>query len=146
VATTSYLEDVAGGPVTAAAFSDEDAAAAAVTLLRESGVREQDISVIARDARRADRVAGERAWRPLRKWRGMWPRVARILTRGLPKDVRKRYGRALRDGRIVVAVAAGGQPADTIAALLTQARGDLVETWWQAPAMLFAPPELAGPF
>ena len=43
MATTSYLEEAAGGMVTAAAFDDDDAAVSAVTLLRESGVREQDI-------------------------------------------------------------------------------------------------------
>ena len=56
MATTSYLEEAAGGMVTAAAFDDDDAAVSAVTLLSESGVREQDISVIARDRHRAERV------------------------------------------------------------------------------------------
>jgi hypothetical protein len=146
VATTSYLDETAGGPVTAAAFSDDDAAISAVRLLRDSGVRQQDISVIARDRKRAEHVASDRAWLPLRGWRGVMARIARVLGGGLPKDVRRRYGTALRDGRIVIAVAAGSQPADTIAALLAQTRGDLVETWWQPPTMLFAPPELAGPF
>ena len=49
MATTSYLTDVAGGPVAAAAFEDDDAAVTAVTMLRDSGVREQDISVVAAD-------------------------------------------------------------------------------------------------
>ena len=146
MATASYLEEAAGGPVTAAAFADDDAAVSAVTLLRESGVREQDISVIARDRGRAQLVAGDRAWLPLKGWRGVMARIAGMLGAGLPKDIRNRYGRALRDGKIVVAVAAGSQPADTIAVLLAQARGDLVDTWWQPPARLFAPPELAGPF
>jgi hypothetical protein len=146
VATASYLEDTAGGLVTAGAFSDDDAAVSAVTLLRESGVREQDICIIAGNHERAARVAGDRAWLPLRGWKGVMARIARYIGGGLPKDVRRRYGKALRDGKIVVAVAAGSQPADTIAVLLAQARGDLVQTWWQPPAMLFAPPELAGPF
>jgi hypothetical protein len=146
MATTSYLDEAAGGPVVAAAFDDDDAAVSAVTLLRDSGVREQDISVIARDRERAALVAGDRAWLPLKGWSGMTARIARLLSGGVPKDLRRRYGKALRSGRIVVAVAAGGQPPDTIAALLAQARGDLVETWWQRPTTLFAPPELAGPF
>ena len=57
MATTSYLEAVSGGMVAAAAFSDDDAAVQAVTLLRESGVREQDIAVLASDSHRADLVA-----------------------------------------------------------------------------------------
>ena len=146
MATTSYLEEAAGGMVTAAAFDDDDAAVSAVTLLSESGVREQDISVIARDRHRAERVAGGRAWLPLKGWSGIMARLARALNGGLPKDVRRRYDKALREGKIVVAVAAGTQPPDTIAVLLAQARGDVVETWWQRPTMLFAPPELAGPF
>jgi len=146
VATTSYLEEAAGGMVTAAAFDDDDAAVTAVTLLRESGVREQDISVIASDRHRAELVAGDRAWLPLKGWRGLMARVAALRGGGVPKDVRTRYGEALREGKIVVAVAAGSQPPDTIAALLAQSNGDLVETWWQQPTMLFAPPELAGPF
>jgi hypothetical protein len=146
MATASYLDDVAGGMVTAAAFEDDDAAVSAVTLLRESGVREQDISVIAQDRHRAELVAGGRAWLPLKGWRGLMARLAGALGRDLPRDVRKRYGNALEAGKIVVIVAAGGQPADTIAALLNQSRGDQVEQWWQPPTMLFAPPELAGPF
>ena len=62
MATTSYLEAVAGGMVAAAAFSDDDAAVQAVTLLRESGVREQDIAVLANNSKRAELVAGGRAW------------------------------------------------------------------------------------
>lgn len=151
MATTSYLEAAAGGMVSAAAFDDDDAAVQAVTLLRESGVREQDITVLAADRRRAALVAGDRAWLPYREWRGMRARLAKTLGRllpggGLPKDVRQRYGRALRSGQIVVIAAAGGQPADTIAALFEQARGSMVEQWWQPPTRLFAPPELAGPF
>src|SRR5882672_11235581 len=57
MATTSYLEAVSGGMVAAAAFSDDDAAVQAVTLLRESGVREQDITVLASDSQRAALVA-----------------------------------------------------------------------------------------
>jgi hypothetical protein len=64
----------------------------------------------------------------------------------LPREVRGRYGAELAAGRIVVIAAAGGQPADTLAALLTRAGGRLVDQWWQQPADLFAPPELAGPF
>jgi len=151
VATASYLEATAGGMVTGAAFEDDDAAVQAITLLIASGVREQDISVIATDAKRADLVAGDRAWVPFKRWRGLRALLAKILarvlpSRGLPKEVRARFGRAVGSGKIVVVAAAGGQPPDTIAALLEQARGENVEQWWQSPAYLFAPPELAGPF
>jgi heat induced stress protein YflT len=146
MATASYLEDVAGGMVTAAAFEDDDAAVSAVTSLRASGVREQDISVIAKDRHRAELVAGDRAWLPLKGWRGLMARLAARMGRDIPKQLRQRYGKALDANKIVVAVAAGGQPPDTIAALLAQSRGDQVEQWWQSPTMLFAPPELAGPF
>jgi hypothetical protein len=147
MATTSYLEAVSGGMVAAAAFSDDDAAVQAVTLLRDSGVREQDVCVIARDRQRAQLVAGERAWLPGKDWGGLRYRLRRLLPGGIvPRDVRKRYGRALAEGKIVVLAAAGGQPPDTIAALFEQARGEAVEQWWQQPTYLFAPPELAGPF
>ena len=151
MATTSYLEAMAGGMVAAAAFDDDDAAVQAVTLLRESGVREQDISVLAADPDRAALIAGDRAWIPFKKWSGIRIMLAKIIAklmpgRGLPKEIRKRYGPALRAGKVVVVAAAGGQPPDTIAALFEQARGQSVEQWWQSPCYLFAPPELAGPF
>jgi hypothetical protein len=146
VATTSYLQEIAGGMVTAAAFEDDDAAVSAVTLLRESGVHEQDISVIARDRRRAELIAGNRAWLPARGWSGVMARLQRLINGGLPKNITSRYRKALRSGQIVIVAAAGDQPPDTIAALLRQARGDLVDMWWQQPTLLFAPPELAGPF
>jgi hypothetical protein len=151
MATASYLDAVAGGMVTGAAFEDDDAAVQAVTLLRESGVREQDIAILAADPERAALIAGDRAWLPFKKWRGLRVLLAKLMAKvmpsgGLPKDVRERYGRALRSGQVVVIAAAGGQPPDTIAALLEQARGATVDQWWQPPAYLFAPPELAGPF
>jgi hypothetical protein len=140
---SSYLSETAGGVVVGSSFADEAAAGAALDLLRSSGVRSQDISVIARDAKRADRIAADRAWSPSRNASGL----RRLLPgSGLPSDVRRRYRDALRAGRIVVVVAADGQPADTIAALFAQAKGEGIEQWWQAPAALFAPPELAGPF
>ncbi len=146
MATTSYLQELAGGMVAAAAFEDDDAAVSAVTLLRESGVQEEDISVIARDRRRAELVAGDRAWLPGKGWTGLMVRLQKVMNGGLPKDVTRRYAKALRSGQIVVVAAAGDQPPDTIAALLGQARGSLIEMWWQQPTLLFAPPELAGPF
>ncbi len=147
MATTSYLEAVAGGMVAAAAFSDDDAAVQAVTLLSGSGVREQDISVLARNSHRAELVSGGRAWLPGKGWGGLRFRLRRMLPGGIiPRDVRKRYASALNEGKIVVVAAAGGQPPETIAALLNQARGEAVEQWWQKPTYLFAPPELAGPF
>ena len=147
MATTSYLEAVAGGMVAAAAFSDDDAAVQAVTLLRESGVREQDIAVLANNAKRAELVAGGRAWLPGNGWGGLRYRLRKLLPGGIiPRDVRRRYASALDEGKIVVVAAADGQPPDTIAALLHQARGEAVEQWWQKPTYIFAPPELAGPF
>jgi len=147
MATTSYLEAVSGGMVAAAAFSDDDAAVQAVTLLSGSGVREQDICVLASDAQRADLAAGGRAWLPGKGWGGLRYRLRRLLPGGIiPRDVRKRYAQGLNEGKIVVVAAAGGQPPDTIAALLHQARGEAVDQWWQTPTYIFAPPELAGPF
>lgn len=146
MAVQSYLPDVAGGMVVGSVFADDDAANAGIDLLRSSGVRGQDISVIARDARRAERLAGERAWTPSRSAKG--PAFLRRLRPGgrLPAEVRRRYGDPLRQGQVVILAAADGQPPDTIAALLGQANGGRIEQWWQAPAALFAPPELAGPF
>src|SRR6266511_4888648 len=145
MATTSYLEAVSGGMVAAAAFSDDDAAVQAVTLLRESGVREQVICVLVSNSQRAELVAGGRAWLPGKGWRGLRYRLRKLLPGGIiPRDVRKRYAQALNDGKIDVVAAADGQPPDTIAALLHQARGEAVEQWWQSPTYIFAPPELAG--
>ncbi len=146
MATTSYLTEAAGGMVVGAAFEDDDAAVSAVTLLRDSGVREQDISVITRDRTRAKLIAGDRAWLPGKGHGGLVARLRRLLRGGLPRTVRSRYARALGSGEIVLVAASGGQPPDTIAALLSQARGDAIAQWWQRPTDLFAPPELAGPF
>ena len=128
--------------VVAASFADEAGADAALVLLASSGVRPQDISVIARDTRLADRLAGTRAWTPERNK----PRLPFLPGNGLPRDLKERYGSKVRDGRVVIVAAADGQPPDTLAALLTQAKADDVAQWWQGPAGLFAPPELAGPF
>ena len=101
------------------------------------------------DAKRAALIAGDRAWLPYKRWSGMRVRLAKLLGMfggGVPKQVRQRYGRELRSGKVVVIAAAGGQPADTIAALFEQVRGEHVDQWWQKPSHLFAPPELAGPF
>lgn len=149
MATASYLEATAGGMVAAAAFDDDDAAVQAVTLLRDSGVREQDLCVLASDPKRAALIAGDRAWLPYKRWSGMRVRLAKMLgmvTGTLPKQVRQRYARELRSGKVVVIAAAGDQPSDTIAALFEQVRGEHVDQWWQSPSYLFAPPELAGPF
>lgn len=151
MATASYLDVMAGGMVAAAAFADDDAGVRAVQLLRASGVREQDISVLASDRGRAARIAGDRAWLPFKQWGGLRIGLAKLIARllpggGLPKEVRARYAPLLRQAKVVVIAAAGGQPPDTIAALLGQVHGEKVEQWWQAPCYLFAPPELAGPF
>jgi hypothetical protein len=142
MATQSYLSDVAGGMVVGSAFADEAAASAAIELLRSSGVRSQDISVLAEDGALARRIAGDRAWTPARR-DGL---LRRVLPAPLPREVRDRYRDALRSRKIVILVAADGQPPDTIAALLAQSHAEQIGTWWQAPADLFAPPELAGPF
>ncbi len=145
MAVSSYLPDVAGGMVAAASFPDDAAAEKALAILADSDVRPQEISVIARDASRAARIAGERAWYPGKDERG--PRgMLHRLARRLPRALRDRYRKELDAGRIVIVAAAGGQPSDTLAALLARAGGGLVDQWWQDPADLFAPPEMAGPF
>ena len=143
MAVSSYLPETAGGIVVASAFTDDASAGAAIDLLRSSGVRYQDITVIARDARRAERIAADRAWTPSRN-AGLLQRL--LPGSSLPGTLRRRYRDAMRDGRVVVVVAEGGQPADTIAALFAQAKGERTMQWWQRPAALFAPPHLAGPF
>ena len=147
MATASYLPDVAGAMAAGASFGDDAAARAAVGLLHESDVRPQDLSVVTADPRRAAGIAGEQAWYPGKGRRGPMAMLLRRLPGGgLPKEIRSRYGADLAAGRIVVVAVAGGQPPDTLAALLTQAGGTGVGQWWQPPAAIFAPPELAGPF
>ena len=150
MATASYLPDVAGAMAAGASFGGDAAAGAAVDLLHDSGVRPQDLSVIAADASRGARIAGDRAWYLGKGGRGRggpFAMLARLLPGGgLPKEIRSRYGPDLAAGRIVLVAVAGGQPPDTLAALLTQAGGTGVGQWWQRPAAIFAPPELAGPF
>ena len=146
MAVSSYLPDVAGGMVAAASFDDDAAAKQAVETLVASDVRPQEISVIARALERSARVAGEvAAWYPGKGAKGLARLLQRVLGR-LPKELRTRYAKELAAGKIVVVAAAGGQPADTLAALLSRSGGRLVDQWWQTPADLFAPPELAGPF
>lgn len=146
MAVQSYLPEVAGGMVVGGVFDDDAALAAAVDLLRASGVRAQDISVLSRSAARADRLAGGRAWTPSRNASG--PKLLRKLMPGggLPSEVKSRFREPLGRDKLVVLVAADGQPPDTLAALLEQAKAARIQQWWQSPAGLFAPPELAGPF
>src|SRR2546430_9050669 len=131
---------MAGGMVAAAAFEDDDAAVSAVRLLRESGMQEQDISVIARDRRRAELIAGGRAWLPGRGWGGLLARLQKLINGGVPKDITARYKKALRSGQVVVVAAAGDQPPDTIAALLRQAGGALRHRAWPHTAPRLSPP------
>ena len=145
MAVSSYLPDVAGGMVAAACFASDDDARQAIEILTASDVLPQEISVITRDDARSRRIAGDTAWYPGKDVRGL-VRLFRRLGGGLPADIRRRYGADLAAGGVLVVAAAGGQPADTLAALLSRAGGRLVDQWWQAPADLFAPPELAGPF
>ena len=130
--------------VAAASFASDDAARQAIEILTGSDVLPQEISVITRDDARSLRIAGAKAWYPGKDVRGL----GRLFRRfgGLPTDIRRRYAADLAGGGVLVVAAAGGQPADTLAALLTRAGGRLVDQWWQPPADLFAPPELAGPF
>lgn len=146
MAVQSYLPEVAGGMVVGGLFDDDASASAALELLRSSGVRAQDISVIARAPARAEVLAADRAWTPSRNASG--PPVLRKLIPGggLPREVKRRYGEPLRRDKVLLLIAADGQPADTIAALLEQAKAARIQQWWQSPASLFAPPELAGPF
>ncbi|MBU6424155.1 MAG: hypothetical protein KGJ98_01880 [Chloroflexota bacterium] len=143
MAVSSYLPDVAGGAVVAASFPHQAAAREALELLRSSGLRWQDISVVARDRALAERVAQKDAWTPYRN-DGL---LSRIRPGGnVPSDLRRRFADALKRGAVVIAVAADGQPPDTLAALFAQAKAAQTAQWWQQPARLFAPPELAGPF
>ena len=145
MAVSSYLPDVAGGMVAAASFARDDDARQAIEILTASDVLPQEISVITRDDARSSRIAGDKAWYPGKDVRGL-VRLFRRIGGGLPGDIRRRYGADLAGGGVLVVAAAGGQPADTLAALLSRAGGRLVDQWWQPPADLFAPPELAGPF
>lgn len=145
MAVSSYLPDAAGGMVAAASFADDLSAEKAIAILAESDVRPQEISVIAKVDERMQRLAGERAWYPGKDERGAARVFHRVMHR-LPRDVRERYRTELDAGKVVIVVAAAGQPSDTLAALLSRAGGGLVDQWWQAPGDLFAPPELAGPF
>ena len=145
MAVSSYLPDVAGGMVAAASFADDGAAQQAIEILVSSDVRPQEISVIARDLARAARIAGDTAWYPGKDATGL-ARLLQRVPRRLPRDVRTRYATELAAGKVVIVAAAAGQPSDTLAALLSGAGGRLVDQWWQEPADLFAPPELAGPF
>jgi len=126
VAVSSYLPDVAGGMVAAASFEDDATAQNAIGILADSDVRPQEISVIARYASRAARIAGERAWYPGKDERGP-SRMLHRLAHRLPRQVRQRYRAELAAGRVVIVAAAGGQPADTLAALLSRAGGRLVD-------------------
>lgn len=150
MAVSSYLPETIGGTLVAAVFAHPDEARAAIASLRDSGVRPQDISVIAGDRSTSERIAGDRAWTPYRQPpRG---RLARLLARlprpkkRLPKDIRRRYGGDIAEGRSVVVVVAGGQPPDTLRALMVGADGRSVQAWWSPPVDIFAPPEEAGPF
>ena len=131
--------------VAAASFDDDVTAEKAVAILAESDVLPTEISVVTRDPGRAVHIAGDRAWYPGKDERGVAKLLHRFAYR-LPPAVLRRYAKELDAGRVVIVAAAGGQPADTLAALLARAGGRSVDQWWQAPADLFAPPELAGPF
>ena len=145
MAVSSYLPDVAGGMVAAASFDDDGAARQAVETLAASDVRPQEISVIARDGARSARIAGDKAWYPGKDATGLARLLHRLIGRP-PRELGARYAKELRARKVVIVAAAGGQPPDTLAALLSRSGGRLVDQWWQPPADLFAPPELAGPF
>src|SRR5207249_3349686 len=113
VALNSYLPETDGALVAAGAFPDEASAIAAIKELRGLRLRRQDVTVLASDGDVARRVAaaGE-AFTPRR------PRLPLPFRSGLPKEVRRRYGRALDAGSIIVVAASDGQPADTLATVL----------------------------
>lgn len=150
MATQSYLPETSGGVIVAAAFGDDHLAQNAVDALHGSGVRQQDISVLARDRTGAEHIAGDKAWTPARNDpKGRLGKLMGALPmpgRGLPREFGRRYGRAIRGGSTVIAVVAGGQPPDTLEAMLKGAGGVDVASWWSRPVSIFAPPELAGPF
>ena len=141
MALNSYLPEAAGALVAAASFDDEAGAIAAVRALRDVGLRWQDVSVVARDAALARRVAKEG---------GAYAAPRRRLTLpflgGLPREVRTRYGKSLAAGEIVVVAASDGQPADTLATVLERvAKGSGVAVWWQSPTAIFLPAVEGGP-
>lgn len=141
MALNSYLPDVAGGPVAAGVFDEEEAAIAAVKAIRDLGLRRQEVSVLAGDAQRARRVAeAAGASTPHRSG------LSLPFRSGLPKSVRSRYGRVLDAGKIVVIAAADGQPAATIATVFERVtKASDVAAWWQEPSGIFPPAEEAGP-
>lgn len=140
MAVQSYLEERAGGMVAAGVFGTDEEAVAALRALHDLGLRWQDLTVLAADAERAATIAraGE-AWTPK-------PSPFPLPFRGrLPKSIRARYGGAFDAGRVVIVAAANDQPEETVAAVLEQAKGADVQTWWQEPSDVFAPPEVGGP-
>ncbi len=140
MAVQSYLEVRPGGMVAAGAFVTDQEAVAAVRALHEIGLRWQDLTVLAADADRAATVA-----RVGEAWAAKRPAFSLLFRGGLPKSIRSRYGRALDAGRIVLIAAANDQPEETVAAVLEQAKAADVQTWWQEPSDVFAPPEVGGP-
>ena len=94
MAVSSYLPDVAGGMVAAGSFADDAAAEKAISILAESDVRPEEISVIARDPARTARIAGAKTWYPGKDERGPAKMLHRIAHR-LPKAVRQRYRKEL---------------------------------------------------
>lgn len=142
MALQSYLPDRAGGEVAAAVFDRDETALVALRELTASGMRWQEVTVLAADRRRAKRIATEGgAWSPALASR--LPLVP--FGPRLPREVRSRYGRALGRGALVIVVAEGVQKAETIAALFERAGGADVQTWWQGPTGIFPSPEEGGP-
>lgn len=141
MAIQSYLEFRAGGEVAGGLFETNDSAVAAIRSLHEAGMRWQEIAVLADDHDRAELIAkagGAHAPPP--------PRL-RLLPCGArrPRSIRRRFGKALARGGVLLLVAQDGQKVDTIATLLERAGAAEVATWWQEPSGLFAPPEEGGP-
>jgi hypothetical protein len=139
MAVRSYLQEHAGGRVAAAAFLTPDVALEAVRMLRGIGIRWQEIAVIAYDEAVAARIAKDGgAWAPAH-------RLGPLPILSLPKSIGSRYSSPLDQGAVVLVVAEDGQKVETLAAVLEQARGGRVHTWWQEPAGIFPPPEAGGP-
>jgi hypothetical protein len=141
VAVNSYLPEAEGALVAAGAFHDEDSAIAGVKALRDLGLRRQDITVLANDGAAARRVAAAGdAYAPRRS------PLPLPFFGALPKEVRRRYGKALRAGHIVVVAASDGQPADTLATVLERvSKASDVGVWWQGHTSIFPPATEGGP-
>src|SRR5438045_9794142 len=96
--------------VAAASFADDAAAEQAISILSASDVRPEEISVIARDAARAARIADDRAWYPGRDDSRLAKLMGR-LARRRPREIRPRSAKEPSAGRLTIDAAARAQRA-----------------------------------